>query len=264
MGHWKHSFLKKINWNLKLKMTIYAIFILSMTALVQLLVNSTFISDSRLIEAFSAGNTTGTEGELSCFASYKETYLTKEDKKQMLIFLADELGIHIEEADWKEENGEDKQIIRIVKNAKDGDINLSFISIGKETEKQSYYIHTEMKLYDKLESLTVYKKRLCNCMETLEVEEYQPLISFSGEYQGQLSEQEKEQKTRKMLAVLKAETVNENISGDSKNIYGYTEFLEEYLVVNKKRINVNLVITYDEARDKTKLYLAAPIYNQDY
>lgn len=101
-------------------------------------------------------------------------------------------------------------------------------------------------------------------METLEVEEYQPLISFSGEYQGQLSEQEKEQKTRKMLAVLKAETVNENISGDSKNIYGYTEFLEEYLVVNKKRINVNLVITYDEARDKTKLYLAAPIYNQDY
>lgn len=264
MEYCNFSLIKKINWNLKMKLTVYVIFILCMAAMLQLAVNHTFISDDRLIEAFSAGNTAGTEGNLSCLAAYKESYLTKEDKKQMLIFLADYLGIHIEEEDWEEENGTEKQAMRMVKNAKDGAIELSFISVGKETEKQEYYIHTEIKLHNKLDSLTVYKKRLCSCMKELKVKEFQPLLSFSGEYKGQLSEQEKEEKIQEMLSILKAETVSENTSQNTKNVYGYTEFLEEYLVINQKRVNVNLVITYDEARDKTILYLAAPIYNKDY
>lgn len=264
MEYLNFSLIKKMNWNLKMKLTAYVIFILCMAALLQLAVNHTFISDDRLIEAFSVGNTADTEGNLSCLASYEESYLTNEDKKQMLIFLADKLGIHIEKEDWKEEADTEKQVIRIVKNAKDGDIELSFISVGKETEKQAYYIHAEIKLHDKLESLTVYKKLLCNCMKELNVREFQPLISFSGEYIGQLSEQEKEEKVQEMLSILKAETVSETTSQNTKNVYGYTEFLEEYLVVNQKRVNVNLLMTYDEARDKTILYLAAPIYNKDY
>lgn len=264
MEYWKNNVLNKINWNFKMKMTVYAIFILSLTAILQLAVNSTFISDSRLIEAFSVGNAADTEGNLSCFASYKEAYLTKEDKKQMLIYLAEELEIHTDESDWIEEEETEKQTIRIEKSAQDGDTGLSFISVGKETEKQKYYIHAEIQLYHKLDSLPVYKKRLCNCLKKLKVEECQPLISFSGEYDGMLSEQEREQRVQEMLSILKAEVVSENTSEDTKNIYGYTEFLEEYLVVNQKRVNVNLVMTYDEARNKTKLYLAAPIYNKDY
>lgn len=264
MEYWKNSFLNKIKWNLKMKMTLYAIFVLSLAAMLQLAVNSTFISDARLIEAFSVGNAAETEGNLSCFASYKETYLSEEDKKQLLVYLAENLGLHTEESDWTEEKEEEKQTIRIEKNAQDGDTTLSFISVGKETEKQQYYIHVELQLYHKLESLITYKKRLCSCLKELKVEEYQPLLSFTGEYDGMLSEQEKEQRIQEMLSILKADIISESDSEDAKNIYGYTEFLEEYLVVNQKRINVNLVMTYDEAKDTTKLYLAAPIYNKDY
>ena len=127
---------------------------------------------------------------------------------------------------------------------------MSFISVGKETEKQKYYIHVELQLYDKLDSLTTYKKRLSNCMKELKVEEYQPLLSFNGEYEGVLSEQEKEQRVQEMMSILKAEIISESSSQNTKNVYGYTEFLEEYLVVNQKRVNVNLVMTYDERRQK--------------
>lgn len=264
MERWKNRCFGIIKWNLKMKMTLYAIFILSLAAILQLVLNRTFISDSRLMEAFSVGNVAEAEGNLSCLVSYGKAYLSKEDKKQLLIYLAENLGLHTEEDDWAEENEEGKQTIRIEKTARDGNSSLSFISVGKETEKQKYYIHVELQLCHKLESLTDYKKLLCRCLEELEVEEYQPLLSFNGEYDGVLSEQEKEEKVQKMMSILKAEIISESSSKDTKNVYGYTEFLEEYLVVNQKRVNVNLVMAYDEARDKTKLYLAAPIYNKDY
>lgn len=264
INSWKIFFLKKINWNLKMKMTVYAIFILSLTALLQLVVNHTFISDHRLIEAFSAGNVENTEGTLSCYVSYKETYLSKEDKKQLLIYLADGIGLHTEDIVWKQKKEDGKQILKTEKKAQDGDIVLSFISVGEKNEKQQYYIQIELILYDKLDSLLIYKKRLCNCLKKMNVNEYQPLISFSGEYNGKLSEQERSRKAEEILSILKAEVMSESHSDYTKNIYGYTEFLEEYLVVNQKRVNVNLVMAYDEKRDKTKLYLAAPVYNQDY
>lgn len=264
MKNWNNDFFHKIKWNLKMKMTLYSIFVLCLAGILQLVLNNAFISDFRLIEAFSIGNATEAEGNLSCFASYPKTYLSEEDKKQLLVYLAEELGIHTNENDWSKDKKEEKQILHLKKKAKDGDVSLSFISIGTKEESQEYYIYVELQLYHKLDSLLVYKKRLCNCLKELKVEEYQPLISFSGEYDGALTEEEREEREKEMFSILKAEVVNETTSANTTNIYGYTEFLEEYLIINKKRVNVNLVMTYDETRDKTKLYLAAPIYNKDY
>ena len=46
--------------------------------------------------------------------------------------------------------------------------------------------------------------------------------------------------------------------------YGYTNKIDNYVVTDNERVNLNLVITYDEEKDVTHVIWATPFLNEDF
>lgn len=46
--------------------------------------------------------------------------------------------------------------------------------------------------------------------------------------------------------------------------YGYTKKIDNYIVTDNERVNLNLVITYDEEKDVTHVIWATPFLNEDF
>ena len=46
--------------------------------------------------------------------------------------------------------------------------------------------------------------------------------------------------------------------------YGYTDKIDNYVVADYEKINLNLVITYDEKKDVTHVIWATPFLNEDF
>ena len=47
-------------------------------------------------------------------------------------------------------------------------------------------------------------------------------------------------------------------------VYAYTGLINDYVKSEGNKINVNIAFNYNEKKNKTNLYVATPILNQDY
>lgn len=89
-------------------------------------------------------------------------------------------------------------------------------------------------------------------------------ILMEKEYEGQLSREELQALSSEIFAEKKAESV-QGIAGDGIfSAYGYSPFLPRYVTSEGKRINLNVVSSYNEETDTTKIIVASPLYNEDY
>lgn len=89
-------------------------------------------------------------------------------------------------------------------------------------------------------------------------------VLMEREYEGQLSEEELEAVASEIFSEKKAEAV-QGIAGDGIfSAYGYSPLLPRYVTSEGKRINLNVVSSYNEKTNTTKIIVASPIYNEDY
>lgn len=89
-------------------------------------------------------------------------------------------------------------------------------------------------------------------------------ILFEKEYDGKMSQTEMEQKAQFLLASYQGEMVKEVIGENFYSFYGFSDKVETYVASDGERINLNLVITYDEERDITRIVFATPFLNEDF
>ena len=45
---------------------------------------------------------------------------------------------------------------------------------------------------------------------------------------------------------------------------GWKSDIDEYITVSSNKINVNIMMNYDEQKDETNVYVATPISSEDY
>lgn len=89
-------------------------------------------------------------------------------------------------------------------------------------------------------------------------------ILMEQDYKGQLTKMQLEALATEAFAGQKAEPVERLADGGVFSAYGYSPLLQGYVAIGGKRINLNLVASYNEEKDTTKVILASPIYNEDY
>ncbi|KSV58901.1 YwmB family TATA-box binding protein [Acetivibrio ethanolgignens] len=89
-------------------------------------------------------------------------------------------------------------------------------------------------------------------------------ILMEEEYEGQLSKEELEALTSEIFAEKKAESVQGITGNGIFSAYGYSPLLPQNVISEGKRINLNVVSSYNEETDTTKIIVASPIYNEDY
>ena len=88
-----------------------------------------------------------------------------------------------------------------------------------------------------------------------------------GSVDGKLSESERVELAGKLFGEFGGAAVAdslENIFSDYYVAYGYTTGIKESRNVGGKRINLNVAISYDEEKNKTKIYMGSPLINTDF
>lgn len=101
-----------------------------------------------------------------------------------------------------------------------------------------------------------------NTIEAIQKED--PKLLLEKEIAGKMNETEMEQEAQALLQSYDGEMVKEIIGENYFSFYGYTNKISNWIVADGERINLNLVITYDETRDVTKIVWATPFWNEDF
>lgn len=83
-------------------------------------------------------------------------------------------------------------------------------------------------------------------------------------YNGKLTVQQAKAHAEKIIKKYHAKVVKEVKSDNFHSIYAYSKKFHQSVRVDGSLINLNVVVTYDEIKDKTMLKVATPFLNEDY
>lgn len=251
----------------KLKLTLYIAVILWAGVITQIFVNYMFQGNDKIIEAFSSTDTEFYESRIEIVADYGDKYLSEADKKDLIEHIALSIGLNSDyEMTYKRKENSIETIAR--KKSKNADTTIALIStedsIDDNVKEVHQYIVANLVIANDINSVLPYKKRIEEVMKKLEVTDYKTTLKFSGTREGEQSSKEKEKITGALLKHLQAKVVKKVDSEGVYSVYAYTGLIGQYITVERKRININIAMSYDEKNNVTTIHLATPIMNEDY
>ena len=249
----------------KIRTTIYVVCVLWIAVLSQHFVNRWYVDDSKLVDAFTKTNSVIISSNLYMVADIGSDYFSEEDEKNLLQFISSEIGLvkdckitkekDVNAITTKNKSDQAETIIKLLRN-KEGKAD--------GTNQIRRYITVDLTIYGDVDSILSYKKRAEKIALKIDSREYESQVTFTGTYNGKLDAAQKDKITDQFMRNLQANVVVQNKEEELYTVYGYTGLIGDYIKSEGKKINVNLAFTYDEEQNKTKLYVATPILNQDY
>ena len=136
----------------------------------------------------------------------------------------------------------------------------SVLKIVYLPEPEQYYLCAEVTLTGENADKTAdFRKQLCHAAERMGLRDIITTLELCGGYPGELPLGEKDRVTDLLLSELYAQPVYENRENKNYTVYAYTGAVEEYITVEKKKINVQVAIYYDKDTDCTEVVLASPL-----
>lgn len=229
------------------------------------LINNEISENTNVTEVFNSFDFEEINAEVTAFGEYGTTYLTEEEKENILIDLA--AGIGIEEPYYFEnkENGENSEKI-LMKNAKNADTTIKVVTrtIDYGTYYETtQYIGVDLNLKGNYSCATSYKELIADIFKAQEIDG-RVMINLSGAVEGALNFNEKNNLADAMLKALDANIKTENRESDLFTIYAYSDLVDESVVCAGQKININIAEEYDESTNRTIIYLSTPFNNLDY
>ena len=212
-----------------------------------------------LKEAMAVAKPGSTTGTVSFAARLKETYLTEQDQKDLIRYVAGELGLAL--------TGEPERVTDTEKDgffyrkiAKCADTGIKVIGRTEGEGKKVYYLIVSLVLYeDDGDGIVHYRKRMTEIAQELTVSEGQTSIQLTGRFPHDMTLAAKNRMADRILKKLGCEIVCENREESLYTIYAYTNGMNEYVLSAGDRINVQLAMYYDEIQDETVLCVASPV-----
>lgn len=159
----------------------------------------------------------------------------------------------------KNEN-DDKLEYIAKRNARDVE---TYVKIESNKKEKKSYLTINIIIYDKVEAILYVQKSLESVYKRLGLK-YKMNITLAGSYDKVYSRSDYETLAKNICKMMKAKKVNDFRSDKIYSIYGYTDHIKDYVMVNKKKVNINVALRYNEYEDKTYLYIATPIITTDY
>lgn len=249
----------------KVKSIAYIVAILWIAVLSQLLVNRFFTDDSKLVDAFTKANSAVIDSNLYLVADMGTDYMSEEDEKNLLQYVFSEIGLTAECKITREDNAntiltktESDQSTTIIKLVRNNE------KTKKNTNVVRRYLILDITINEDVNSILSYKKRAEKIVSKLEAITFESQVTFKGTYDGKLNIDERNKITDQFIRDLQASIVVEQRDDELYTIYAYTGLISDYVKSEGNKINVNIAFTYNEKNNKTSLYVATPILNQDY
>ena len=258
--------LKRIMSMKKTKITLYIAAVLWLAVATQMFMNRFFYEEVKMTQAFVNTNTGDLKSRIEIIADYKKDYLSETDKKELILYLADSIGLKVDEEIAVTREGTRSEY-SYEKQAKNATTRLKVISLEQKKDsaiKMKHYIVVKLDIRDSIHSIDKYRKLLEDALEDLGVDEKQLTLQYEGSFSGMLSRAEKDRISELMVSELDGEVAIKYEEDNLYTVYAYTGLINEYIISLGSKVNIQIAITYDEQVGKTVICLASPILNQSW
>lgn len=258
---------KRILSSKKSKRTIYVISVLWIAVIMQVIVNRYMVPKSSLLEAFVNTNSEVSSFELEMIADYGTDYLSEDDRKELVEFIASQIGLKINKEIELVRNGKETERY-FEKNSKNAKTLIKVSTVEKENEEGiselRHYIIVKIKLYNNIDSILHYRELLNKTFQELGTKKAETNMQLVSNYKGKLSLDNMNLIADSMIENLNGKVAYANRQEDMFTVYGYTGLLDEYVMSLDTKINIHIAINYDEEKDMTYVYLGTPVINGGY
>ncbi|CUH91723.1 YwmB family TATA-box binding protein [Herbinix luporum] len=246
------------------KVTLYTATVLWLAFATQIIMNRVFFNNFQIAEAFVKTNTEDLECSLEIIAEHNNDFLSEEDKKNIIGYIADSIGLKIDkDITINKDNGRIEYLYQ--KDARLATTSLKIVSLEQENEsaiKMKHYIVVRLNIKESIRSIEKYRKLLEETLKELGIKQKQVTLQYEGSVPGIMPIEDKKDMARLLVKELQGEIAFDYQQSDSYTIYAYTGLIDEYVEAAGCKINIQIAMTYDEQLDKTRIYFATPIINQ--
>ena len=228
---------------------------LCLAGIYKVIMSRVFLARASMEGAFSMLVPEERRGTVTMTARYPTPEYGCEAEKLLACF-AEEIGLRIEDS-VREVMYEGRREYVYEKEAAKASSLLKVVYLEKAEE---YYVCAEVTLFDTAEQdVTAFQQQMERAAKKLELTEVSTTLELCGVYYGEIPLGKKDSLTDALLEELYAAPVYENRENANYTVYAYTGAIEDYIVVEKKRLNVQVAIYYDRSADRTEVVLASPI-----
>lgn len=177
-------------------------------------------------------------------------------KEKLVAYFGEQIGLLVE-GELREVRYDGRQEYVYEKAAAEA---FSTVKVVYLTKEQEYYLCAEVTLTGQnAAGIASFQTLVKKAAEKLQLEDITTTLELCGTYDGEIPLGEKDRLTDLLLRELYAQPVYENRENANYTVYAYTGAVEEYIVVEKKKINVQIAVCYDKEADCTEVVLASPI-----
>lgn len=240
------------------KVIVYFIGLVWIAVLLQLVVIAGTKNDTKIVEAFQAGNSIPLESSVVVSGNYEKYLVSEKEQKALLSFIAKNLEI----SEYR--FAESKNTLKLYAGNENNTTSITLNNLESGTGKNKkvcQQVITKIDLRDHIDCIIDFKEKIKEAYRRLDMAG-KFYINMKGSYSGRLSAPQRTAMKDTIYRVLETCEVDEqNVSG-SYIYYGYTRRLDTYQMLNKKKVNLQLTFAYDEEKGQTYLNLSVPFYGQ--
>lgn len=238
------------------KVMMYFLGLVWVAVLLQLVVVAGTKNDSKVVQAFQAVDSVPVQSVITVNGTYDEYLVSEESQKKLCSYIANGLHITNYKLDWQEA---DEQSVLVLTSGNDS--AQTKIMLWDENGTQS--VSTTITLNQRTDCVIEVKERVQEVYRRLDME---PDIHFSmeGVLSGELDEGRRDQIREQIFRVLETQLVKQQECSGAHICYGYSSVVTDVRQMDGKKVNVQLVFSYDEEKQQTRLYLGVPLFQDGF
>lgn len=220
----------------------------------------------KFVDAFNHTDFKLIEADVSLWGKYSQSYMTETELKGLICDVAEQLELTPEYA-IDMDDGDYKRTAHFTRQSKDGTVQIKVSQKIEEVEKSRLkvenFLIVGITLNNKCKSIVYYKKKMDNIFDKLGIQPNDSL-TITSRMNGHIDKSTARKAMNHVLNYLDGQVKEDFQSSEIYSIYAYSDYIDEHVITNGKKINVDLAVTYNEEENCTYLYGAIPVITIDY
>lgn len=218
-----------------------------------------------IVTAFNKASLMEMSASIEGFGDYGILYLSEDGKETILKDIANNIGINNYSIETTREDG--NSTTTLSQTGVNGEVICKLVTVENVIDQNviqaKQYIYINIILNNSIEPAFSYEKKVKGIFENLGIDTT-VTVNLKGSVKGKLDIALKNSIANNLVDAMDINVVTENKTDDLYTIYGYTSDIDQYITISSNKINVNIMMNYDEQKDITNVYVATPISSEDY
>jgi len=227
--------------------------------------NTATLPVNNIVTAFNKASLMEMSASIETFGEYGVLYLSQDAKETILKDIAAKIGINNYSIETTRED--DNSTTTLSQTGQNGEVICKLVTVENVVEQNviqaKQYVYINVILNNSIQSAFSYEKIVKDIVKNLQIDAT-VTVNLKGSVTGKLDMALKNSIANSFVDSMNVNVVTENKTDDLYTIYGYTSDIDEYITVSSNKINVNIMMNYDEQKDETNVYVATPISSEDY